>query len=99
MRPVSRQMELAPHQLFVRNVSIYLAAFNPAKGRRQDEEISLSEYNVLGLTDIALGEGRFEPLSSYDGQPKRQEDRILIFVHTANDFDLDSDIAGCNPST
>ena len=88
------QMEIAPHQLFVRHVSIYLAALNPAKSRKRGEEITLGEYNLTGLTDLALSDKRFEPMPSFDGQPQRQEDRILICVRTANDCEVWSCLDG-----
>lgn len=80
-----KEMTIEPHQIFVRHDSLYLAAFNPAKSRRHDEDPSLGEYNLAGLSDLSLKGQKFEPLPSFDGQPQRQDDKVLICVLTASD--------------
>lgn len=74
------QLDLCPHQLIMRHQSVYLRALNPLKGRRHDEEPSLGNFNIAGLSNISVTEQPFEPLPAFEGKPEREDDRSLISV-------------------
>lgn len=75
-------LQLAPHQVFVRNDALYLAAFNGEKSRRHNEEPALGGYNLAGLSGVSVTDQTFEPLSSFDQAGMRLGDHVLLTVET-----------------
>lgn len=73
-------MKLAPHQLFMRNDALYVAALNPGKSRRIDEEPALGVFKLAGLSRIALTDQPFTPVSPDSGKASRPGDVLLASV-------------------
>lgn len=75
-------LRLSPHQVFVRNDAFYLGAFNAQKSRRHDEEPTLGEYNLAGLSKLAVTAQSFEPLQSFDRSGIRPGDEVIMAVES-----------------
>jgi hypothetical protein len=73
------EMLLAPHQLFARRGEPFVAAFNPAKNRG-DQERRLGYFKVSGLSRMDLLDEGFEPLPSFDGSLPSVDDVELFSV-------------------
>lgn len=73
-------LKLSPHQLFVRNDSLYVGAINPMKARRQDEEPALGVFKLAGLSKVSATGLSFDPVTALGGQPPRPEDMVLASV-------------------
>lgn len=77
------EMELAPHQIFLRHDALFVGAFNPGKNWRSPEEHRLSYFNLSGLNGVKLRDRGFRPLEEYDGALPRPEDRPLFALETS----------------
>ena len=76
-------LKLAPHQLFLRNDALYVAALNPQKSRRVDEEPALGVFKLAGLSGVALTDQPFSPVSSFGEKASRPEDLLLASIDLA----------------
>ncbi|MWV28206.1 WYL domain-containing protein [Aurantiacibacter rhizosphaerae] len=74
------RLQLNPHQLFARHHSVYLRAFNPAKSLRHDEDPTLGNFNIAGMSDIDVTTDAFEPLASFDAEVVKAGDNALVSV-------------------
>jgi hypothetical protein len=70
---------LAPHLIFERRSELYAFALNLSKNWCLGEE-KLGQFKLAGLSDVALQDGPFRPLASYDGKPPAPGDLIVISV-------------------
>jgi hypothetical protein len=57
-----RNFRLAPHLLLERRGDLFIAAYNPDKARRADEDPSLGRFKLKGLSNLVLSEDEFEPI-------------------------------------
>ncbi|WP_232495265.1 hypothetical protein [Novosphingobium kaempferiae] len=71
---------LAPHILFERHGDLVISAMNPNKARRSDEEPTLGQFKLAGLSELAITDEPFEPLGSFDGAPPRSDDGVILAV-------------------
>lgn len=77
-------LRLSPHQIFMRNSAVYVAAFNAGKSRRHDEQPKLGGYNLAGLSQLAVTDEPFDPLPSFDGTAMRPGDHVLIAIEASS---------------
>lgn len=71
------RIELCPHELFVRDQSMYLRALNPNKRRRHDEEPALGKFNIAGMSEVTVSRRLFTPLPSFAGVASSGEQSIV----------------------
>ncbi|TMM48346.1 WYL domain-containing protein [Qipengyuania marisflavi] len=73
-------MDLAPHQIFVRNDALYVSAFNPQKKRREDESPALGHFKIAGLTNLHLTQDQFAPLPEEGRRLPRESDQLIFAI-------------------
>ena len=73
------RIELCQHELFVRDQSMFLRAFNPNKSRRHDEEPSLGKFNIAGMSEVTLSGRMFTPLPSF-GKAEGTGEQSIVSV-------------------
>jgi hypothetical protein len=73
-------VKLAPHLIFERHGDLFAGALNMSKCWRTDDERSLGQFKLAGLSATELLDEEFEPLSCYDGTPPRPDDVLILAV-------------------
>lgn len=71
---------LAPHVLFERHGDLAITAVNPNKARRSDEEPTLGQFKLAGLSAVEITDEPFEPLATCDGAAPRSDDAVILSV-------------------
>lgn len=71
---------LAPHVLFERHGDLVISAVNPNKARRSDEEPTLGQFKLAGLSAVEITDEPFEPLPSCNGAAPRDGDAVILSV-------------------
>lgn len=74
------ELRLAPHLLFERHGDLFVSAWNMNKNVRADDEPKLGHFKLVGLAEVALTEDPFEPLPSFEPQPPREDDTLVLAV-------------------
>lgn len=74
------EMHLAPHMLFSRHGDLFISALNTLKNWRSDEDRRLTQYKLLGLSEVVLTDETFEPLPGFDGAVPRETDISLFAI-------------------
>lgn len=73
-------IRLAPHLLFQRHGDLFLSALNLSKNWRSEAEKQLGQFKLAGLATLELIDENFTPLSSYEAQPPRPDDVLVLGV-------------------
>lgn len=74
------RLRLAPHLLFERHGDLFVRALNLGKNVRPDDERRLGQFKLAGLGEAEVLEETFLPLPSYQAQPLRGADRLVMTV-------------------
>lgn len=74
------ELRLAPHLLFERHGDLFVSAWNMNKNVRVDDEPKLGHFKLVGLGAVSLTEDGFDPLPSFEPQPPRADDTLVLAV-------------------
>lgn len=73
-------IKLAPHLLFERHGDLFTRALNMSKVWRSDDERTLGQFKLAGLSAIELLDENFEPLPGYDAAVPRADDVLVLTI-------------------
>ena len=74
------EMQLAPHQLFSRHGDLFISAVNTLKNWRSDEDRRLTQYKLMGLSEVTLTDETFDILPAFDGSLPHETDTELFAI-------------------
>jgi hypothetical protein len=73
-------MKLAPHLIFERHGDLFVSALNMDKAWRSDDERRLGQFKLAGLSAAELLDEKFESLPTFDGEPPRHGDVVVLAI-------------------
>ena len=73
-------MKLAPHLIFARHGDLFVSALNMSKAWRSDDERRLGQFKLAGLSAAELLDEKFESLPTFDGEPPRHDDVVVLAI-------------------